>query len=136
MHHLEMWKEGKSHNYIIGLWDRRGERCPLVWKLRVGKRVAHSTIEAEAIGLGEALEMAVFLQEIWREMSGDEITIVGKIDSKTLERAIGSTMGVSNRRLRIDLAIIKEALEVGEVVGILWTESEKQVADGLTKVGG
>ena len=46
--------------YIIGLRDRRGERCPLAWKSRVGKRVARSTIEAEAIGLGEALEMAVF----------------------------------------------------------------------------
>ena len=59
--------------------------------------------------------------------------MVGKIDSKTLERAIVSTMGLSKRRLRIDLAVIKEALEVVEVQ---WVESEKQVADGLTKVGG
>ena len=79
----------------------------MVWKSKVGKRVARSTIEAEAIGLGEALEMAVFLWEIWREMSGDEVTEVGKIDSKTLERAIGTTTGVSNRRLRIDQATIK-----------------------------
>ena len=98
--------------------------------------MVQSTIKAEAIGLEEALEVAVFLQEIWREMSGDEVTVVGKIDNKTLERAIGLTMGVSNRRLRIDLATIKEALEVGEVAEILWIESEKQVADGLTKVGG
>ena len=80
--------------------------------------------------------MAVFLQEIWREMSGHEATVVGKIDSKKLERAIGSTNGVSNRRLRIDLAAIKEALKVGEVAEILWIEREKQVADCLTKVGG
>ena len=54
---------GKSQiGYIIGLRDRRGERCPLAWKSKVGKRVARSTIEAEAIGLGEALEMAVFLK--------------------------------------------------------------------------
>ena len=52
-------------------------------------------------------------------MSGEEVTIVGKIDSKTMERAIGSTTGVSNRRLKIELAAIKEALEVGEVAGIL-----------------
>ena len=41
-------------------------------------------------------------------------------------------MGISNRRLRIDLASIKKALEVGEVDGILWIENEKQVVDGLT----
>ena len=85
--------------------------------------MARSTIEAEAIGLGEA----VFLPEIWTEISGEEVTIVGKIDNKTLERAIGSTTGISNIRLRIDLAAIKKALEVGEVAGILWIESEKQV---------
>ena len=61
------------------------------------------------------------------EMSGDEVTVVGKINSKTLRRAIRLTKGVSNRRLRVDLASIKEALEVGEVAGILWIESEKQV---------
>ena len=128
---------GKSQiGYIIGLRDKSGERCPLAWKSRVGKRVAHSTIEDEAIGLGEVLEMAVFLQEIWRELSGEEVAVVGMIDSKTLERAIVSTTGISNRRLRIDLAAIKEALEVGEVAGIQWVESEKQVTDGLTKVGG
>ena len=34
--------------------------------------------------------MAVFLQEIWREIFGDELTVIGKIDNKTLVRAIGS----------------------------------------------
>ena len=128
---------GKSQiSYIIGLWDRKGEKCPLAWKSKVGKRVAQSTIETEVIALGKALEMVVFLWKIWKEMCVDEITVVGKTDGKTLKRAIGSTMGVSNRRLRIDLAAIKETLEVGEVAEILWIESEKQVADGLTKVGG
>ena len=75
--------------------------------------MACSTIESKAIGLGKALEMVVFLQEIQREMYRDDVTIVGKIDSKTLERAIMSTTGISNRRLRIELATIKEALEVG-----------------------
>ena len=97
----------------------------MAWKSRVGKRVACSTIETEAIGLGEALEMAVFLWEIWREMSYEEVTVVGTIDNKTLERAILSTMRVSNRRLRINLVTIKDALEVGEVAGILWIKSEK-----------
>ena len=64
--------------------------------------------------------------------------MVGKIDSKTLEKAIVSTTEISNRKLRIDLAVIKKALEMGEVVEVRWVESEKQVADGRTRgsVGG
>ena len=29
--------EKSQIGYIIGLWDRRGKRCPLVWKSRVGE---------------------------------------------------------------------------------------------------
>ena len=36
---------------------------------KIGRRVARSTIEAEAIGLGvEALEMAAFLRRYWMKM--------------------------------------------------------------------
>ena len=81
----------------------------MTWKSRVGRRVAHSMIKVEAIRLGEALEMAVFLQKIWPELSGKEVGVVGKIDSKTLEKAIVSITGINNRRLRIALVTIKEA---------------------------
>ena len=64
--HMEVYSDASFGNvegrksqigYIIGLRNKRGIRCPLALKSRVGKRVAHSTIEAEAI----SLEMAVFL---------------------------------------------------------------------------
>ena len=51
-------------------------------------------IEVKVIGL----EMAVFLPKIWRELSKEDVRIVKISDSKTLERAIGSTVGVNNRR--------------------------------------
>ena len=83
-------------------------------------------------GFGEALEIAVFLQDIWRELSEED---VGKTDNKTLESAIGSTKRVSNKKLRIDLAAIKKAIALGEVERVEWIESRKQVANGLTKIG-
>ena len=43
---------------------------------KIGRRVVYSTIEVEAIGLGEVWKMVVFLQEIWREMSQVEVMIV------------------------------------------------------------
>ena len=39
-------EEGKSQiGYIIGLRNSRGECSSLAWKLKVGKRVARSTID-------------------------------------------------------------------------------------------
>ena len=128
---------GKSQvGYMIGLTDGRGKRCPLIWKSKIARRVARSTIEAEAVSLGEALEVALYLKELWRELSVSELSITGKTDSRTLERAIVSATAVSNRRLRIDLAAMKETLESGQVERIEWIGSTQQVADGLTKVCG
>ena len=44
-------------------------------KSKIGKKVAQYTIEAETISLGETLEMAMFLREVWREISGDAVNI-------------------------------------------------------------
>ena len=77
-------------------------RCLLGRKSNIGKRVARSTIEAEAIDLGGPLERALFLREIWKEWSDEEVGIVQRTDSKALKREIASTTGLSNRKLRID----------------------------------
>ena len=47
--------------YMIGLRDGKGERCSSAWKLKIRKKGACFTIEAEMIGLREGFEMAVFL---------------------------------------------------------------------------
>ena len=64
------------------------------------------------------------------------MNIVGRTNSKTLKRAIGSNTGVSKRRLRIDLVAIKDSIEVGDVKEIAWIEEGEEVADCLTKIGG
>ena len=56
---------GKSQiGYVIGLRDERGGRYLLAWKSQIGKKLVKSSKEVEAIGRGEALEVAVFLKEI------------------------------------------------------------------------
>ena len=64
------------------------------------------------------------------------MTITGKTDSRTLEKAIASATGVSNQRLRIDIAAVKEMVKREEIERIEWIGSKQQLADGLTKAGG
>ena len=98
--------------------------------------MARITIEVEAISLREALEMALFLREVRREISGVLVYIAGRTDSKTLARAIGSNAAVNHRRLRIDLAVIREAIEDGDMREVMSIGGREQVADCLTKIGG
>ena len=104
-------EEGKSYiGYVIGLVDGVGGRCLVAWKQKTGRRASRSTIEEEAISLGESLEMTVFLKEVWRGISGEMVKIVGRTDSKTLERAIVSNTVVCNRREAIKEGYVREVM--------------------------
>ena len=59
-----MWRRVVTDWDVIGLVGGVGGRCPVAWKSKIGKRVARSMIEAEAISLAEALEMAMLLREV------------------------------------------------------------------------
>ena len=86
-------KDGNSQvGYLVCLRDEYGHKCPIAWKSRVSRRVVKSTIEAEALGMGDGMEMAIYINELWMELTGEgKMNVVVKTDSKTLERAIKST---------------------------------------------
>ena len=114
--------------------DEYGHKCPIAWKSRVSRRVVKSTIEAEALGMGDGMEMAVYINELWMELTGEgKMNVVVKTDSKTLERAIKSSNGVVSRRLRIDIAALRQMIERKELNTVEWVCSGEQVADCLTK---
>ena len=58
-----------------------------------------------------------------------------KTDSKTLMTAIKSSTGVSSKRLKIDMAAIRETVELGEIEEVMWIRGKQQIADILTKSG-
>lgn len=128
--------DGNSQiGYIISLKDREGKKCSIYWKSRVAKRVSKSTLEAEALGLGEAVDTGIYLRRLWKDVTGEHIPIKVRTDCKSLESALQSKSGVLNKRLRIDIASIKEIIEREDIAEILWVPSQKQVADILTKEG-
>ena len=55
------------------------------------------------------------IPKIW-EVYGEETNeIVGRTNSRRLEKMIKSASGVSNRKLRIDVGVLKEMLEDREI---------------------
>ena len=121
--------------YIISLTDGKN-RCPIWWKSRKSRRVAKSTIEAEALSVGEAIEGLIYFNHLWEEVvGGRKLDALVKTDSKTLMTAIKSSTGVSSKRLKIDMAAIRETIESGEVKEVQWVQGKHQIADVLTKSG-
>ena len=118
--------------YTIALKDELGSICPIQWKSVRAKRVARTVTEAEALALTEGAEWAMYLNEILKETIGKGLRIVIRTDSQTLEKALKSATGVKNRRLRIDLAAVREMISRKEIE-VDWIEDKEQVADVLTK---
>ena len=99
-------KDGISQvGLVVGIRDEWGGRYPIFWKSRKGQRVARSTIEAKTISLNEGLKMVIHVKEMWEELSGvEEVKMIGKTDSQTLEKAIKSATGMRSRKFQTDLA--------------------------------
>ena len=115
--------------YIISVTDGK-KRCPIWWKSR------KSSIEAEALSVGEAIEGVVYLNSSWEEIVGErKLKAFVKTDSRTLMTAIKSSAGVSSKRLKIDIAAIRETIESREISEVQWVQGKHQVADVLTKSG-
>ena len=121
--------------YIISLTDGK-RRCPIWWKSRKSRRVAKSTIEAESLSVGEVIEGVVYFNKLWEEIVGENrLKAVVKTDSRTLMTAIKSSTGVSGKRLKMEIAAIRETIECGEIQEVQWVTGKKQIADVLTKAG-
>ena len=70
---------------------------------------------------------------ILQDLTSVKLKIVCKVDNKSLVDAIYSSKGVDDRRLRVDIAVIRDMLDRNELNEVSWIPTKLQVADPLTK---
>ena len=114
--------------------------CPIVWKSGRVQRVVKSTLAAEGLSLSEALDEAIYVRHVLCQIfsvpsKSEYFAITGITDHEGLCRNIRSTKLVEDRRLRLDIASIKQNIARGEVSEVILCSSGEQLADVLTKKG-
>ena len=128
---------GSQGGFVIFLMDDQSHCCPIAWASRRIKRVVKSTLAAETLSLVDASEMAVLLSYSIGSMLFNRnclIPIVSYTDNKSLFEAVHSTTSILDKRLRVDIAILREMVERKEMT-VEWIEASKQLSDSLTKRG-
>ena len=129
-------QNGKSQGgFIIFVMNQQGMRCPVYWQSRAIRRVVKSTLAAETLALVECAETAAYISLILQELTAIKLKIVCKVDNKSLVDAIYSSKNVEDRRLRVDIAVIKDMVERHELQEVIWVSTKLQLADSLTKRG-
>lgn len=111
--------------------------CPVEWQSKKLRRAAKSTLAAETIAMVESMENAIYISSLLKEIlssSTGDIPINCFTDNYSLFQTAHSTTSISDKRLRIELAILREALN-REDVTLSWVKSQEQLADCLTKKG-
>ena len=85
--------------------------------------------------LVEGLEECLYLKALLCELQifNKENEIVGIVDSMSLRDAVYSTKQVDDKRLRIDIASIKELSQKGLIQQISWCSTDEQLANALTR---
>ena len=119
--------------------DAYGKCCPILWQSRKLKRVVKSTLAAECLALEEVAESAFYLKTIMNEMMNidntEQIQIDCYTDNRSLVNAINSSKTLQDKRLILDLALLKEMYHRKEINTIEWVKTDAQLADCLTKRG-
>jgi hypothetical protein len=126
---------GRGH--IVFLTGGGGRAAPLGWTSNKVKRVVGSTVAAEALSLKMGLDHGFYLRAILAEVLAVDmfkIPIIAHIDSNNLFEAVYSTKFVEDKKLRLDIAQIQEAI-AKEKVELRWIRAGDMLADCLTKSG-
>ena len=124
--------------HVVLLGGKDGNCSPISWSATRLKRVVKSTTAAESLAMLEGLEDAIYQQSILSELltkGRNKIKIEAHTDSRNLAESIRSTKSSSEKRLRIDIAAMKEMIACKEVESVKWVPTCRQLADGLTKKG-
>lgn len=142
--HLEIYCDASYANLpngasqggsIVFMSDKSGKLLPLSWTSRKLRRVVKSTLAAEAMALLDAIDNNIWLIHIISEITNSQMDIsVFNTDNRSLVEAVHSTKSTEEKRLRVDIAAIKEAIENKEIE-IKWVEKQYQLADVFTKQG-
>ena len=128
---------GSQGAFIILLVDKNGRYIPLAWQSRKVRRVVKSTLAAECLAAVEAAEMSVYLATLLKDIFQlphimDTIVFC---DNKNLVTTVHSSTNLEEKRLIIDVSILRDLLRQGELTAFKWIETKHQLANSLTKQG-
>ena len=127
-----------TQGYVLFMVRPEDGRCaPIDWRANKIDRVVTSSLAAEAVSLTRGLDAAVAFKWTLQQLLGAEgnIPVRAIIDNKDTFDSVHSTTDVSERKLRREIAVIKQMLREKDLEELIWIRGPHQLADPLTKLG-
>jgi hypothetical protein len=122
---------GSQGAFVIFLIDGQGLASLLSWQSRRIRRIANSSLSAECIACVECMEACIDTRTLLCELiakDSKDVPISILTDNKSLVDSSHSTVPTSNKRLRIEIGIIREMLQKGEIEELRWIPDKLNLA--------
>ena len=103
------------------------------WHAKRLRRVVRSTFAGEPLIASGALDEIIYTAEMWSELENGMVRTTLRTDSRSLYDHTHVKGSCKEMRLVVELNALKEALRNGQLSNLEWVETEKQLADRLTK---
>ena len=130
-------EDGSSQGgQIIFVQGENKKIAPISWQSKKLERVTKSPLASETLALGEAADAGFLVSSLVQEIFG-----LSKLppvhcytDNRSLTNALETSTIISDRRLRVDIARLREMVSKSEIK-VFWVDGKLQLADCLTKRG-
>ena len=97
--------------------------------------VVKSTFAGETLACSARVDDVFLMSNLIREITGATIPVTLRTDCASLYDHIYKKKAVTEKRLMVELAVINDAIQHGEVTNPEWVSTNYQSADALTKAG-
>jgi hypothetical protein len=97
------------------------------------RRVAQSTNTAENLAASEAYNRAFYMRELSRSVN-NMAGIVLVLGNSSLFSDIGTSCTPTEKRIKVDLALLREGFETGELCAVLCVDS-KEATNSTSRLG-
>ena len=117
-----------------GKLKKRARFNVLAWGSNKIRRVCRSSFGAEALAACAAADAGYVARLGVEEVRGASVETYLVTDSLNLRdhlRCIANN--VSEKRLKVELALLKEYMKMGELTSLLWVDGSANIADSMTK---
>ena len=125
---------GSQGGFIAHLCNPDGKVSPIHWQSRKIRRVVKSTLAAECLALEKAAETCFLIRSLLTELfrfEHKEIPIKCVTDNQSRLETVYSTENIQDKRMKVNIAILRNMLSTGEITKVKWIKSSLQLSNQI-----
>ena len=119
--------------FLVTLMDKKGRTNVIHYASVKSRRISRSVLSSELYAMVVGFDVGSTMNATLRDIFSRRIPMHLYTDSRCLYDSVTGIAATAEKRLLIDLGLLRESFELREIENVFWIPSAQNPADGLTK---